>query len=98
MTSLHRSGAMARVSAAEANRSFSSLFRRAKAGETIVITDRGKAAVKLSPVDDESDGEQASKRKAEVERRLRLWEELKAELDAQPSMRLGKYERDWGYE
>jgi prevent-host-death family protein len=89
---------MAQVPAAEANRNFSALFRRAQAGETILITDRGKPAVVLSPAGEGVGEEQAARRKAEIERRLRLWKELKAELDAQPPMKLGTYQREWGYE
>jgi antitoxin (DNA-binding transcriptional repressor) of toxin-antitoxin stability system len=38
---------MRRISAAEANRQFSRIMRAAMAGETVIVTDRGKPAVKI---------------------------------------------------
>jgi prevent-host-death family protein len=87
---------IATVSATEANRSFSALLRRAKAGETIAITDRGKVVAKIEPalpkvqegiVDDEM-----------VARRRAL---LKEALDAARRngfAHAGKFNRDWAYD
>ncbi len=41
---------MTRITAAQANRAFSSLLRRASAGETVVVTSRGKPVAQIGPV------------------------------------------------
>lgn len=60
---------MRRVSAAEANRSFSKLLRDAAQGEHIVVTSHGRPIARLGPYDDP----QASREEARAAlmRRLR---------------------------
>jgi prevent-host-death family protein len=41
---------MRSVSAAEANRQFSRIMREAAAGETVVVTSRGKPVIEIRPV------------------------------------------------
>ncbi|KAA2237897.1 type II toxin-antitoxin system Phd/YefM family antitoxin [Salinarimonas soli] len=41
---------MRRVSAADANRHVSKLMRAAMAGETVIVTDRGRPAVKIEAI------------------------------------------------
>jgi prevent-host-death family protein len=78
------------VSAAEANRSFSKIFRRAAAGETITITDRGKPVAVLSPSETSVAD---TKRKAREEAVAALMDHLRQ----QQPMKLGKFQRDWAY-
>jgi prevent-host-death family protein len=85
-----------KVTATEANRSFSKLFKRAKAGERIVITDRGKDAVMMVPqsaeaADERGEEEIRAKRRA-------LFEAYMEELKKRPVMNLGKFSRDWAYD
>lgn len=48
---------MTTITAAEANRAFSSLLRRASAGETVVVTSRGKPVAQIGPVQDDAAAE-----------------------------------------
>jgi prevent-host-death family protein len=41
---------MRKVSAADANRHFSKLMRAAMAGETVIVTDRGRPAVRIEAI------------------------------------------------
>ena len=41
------------VSAADANRSFSSLLRRVREGHSVVVTSHGKPVAKISPIGEE---------------------------------------------
>ncbi len=80
------------VTATEANRSFSAMLRRAKSGETIAITDRGKVVARLIPEADEKD------EAAERRRREEAWEKTKRRLLSQKPMNLGKFDRNWAYD
>jgi prevent-host-death family protein len=84
---------MTRVSAAEANRSFSKILRRAQAGESFIVTSRGKPVAKIEPIVEDQEA-----KKAEGARRQKLWEELEARLLSQEPMNLGKFNRDWAYD
>jgi prevent-host-death family protein len=86
------SKAEATVTATEANRHFSALLRRARAGETIAITDRGTIVARIEPAKD------AGNEEAERARRLKIWEETEARLRSQPALNLGKFNRDWAYD
>jgi prevent-host-death family protein len=79
------------ISATEANRSFSAILRRAKAGETIAITDRGKVVARIEPEKDEAEEE------AKRAERLKAWQATEARLRSQPPLNLGKFSRDWAY-
>src|SRR5450755_3852663 len=57
-----------KVTATEANRNFSQIFRRAKEGETIIITDRGEDVVVIGPVARLSDDERARAREPKRKR------------------------------
>lgn len=81
------------ISAAEANRQFSKIFRRAAEGETIVITDRGQPKAKLTPID-EPEADVAARR----EKGQAFLDALEARLNSQPAMNLGRFNRDWAYE
>jgi prevent-host-death family protein len=81
------------VSAAEANRSFSKIFRRAAEGETITITDRGRPVAVLSPAPLAQ-----TPSSEEVERRLTLLDEVAATAQARGPFRLGRFQRDWAYD
>lgn len=83
-----------KVTATEANRNFSQLFRRAKEGETIIITDRGEDAVILAPIPRQSDEEVAEKAAAREQARQALF----ARLRSQPVLDLGKFNRDELYD
>ncbi|MFN8828593.1 MAG: type II toxin-antitoxin system Phd/YefM family antitoxin [Labrys sp. (in: a-proteobacteria)] len=81
------------VSAAEANRSFSKIFRRAADGETITITDRGKPVAVLSPAPASQNPPPE-----EVERRMTLLDEIAATAQARGPLRLGSFKREWAYD
>jgi prevent-host-death family protein len=51
---------MRSVSAAEANRQFSRIMREAAAGETVVVTSRGKPVIEIRPVTTATDERQAA--------------------------------------
>jgi prevent-host-death family protein len=87
---------IATVSATEANRSFSALLRRAKEGETIAITDRGKVVARIEPAKpatdpDKVDAETAARRRA-------LLKEIAEEARARGYAHAGKFQREWAYE
>ncbi len=85
-----------KISATEANRSFSKLLRRARAGESVVITDRGKDVAIISPAGLSPEDEEALK--AEKARRDAEWAAYMAELRTRTPLNLGKFNRDWAYE
>jgi prevent-host-death family protein len=60
---------MKTVSAAEANRDFSRLLRRAGAGETVIITSRGRPVAQIGPVEPD-----LASREAAHAALLRRWE------------------------
>lgn len=84
---------MKHVTAAEANRNFSRIMKEAEAGETIIVTSHGEPTVKIVAVD-KSHGIN----EVERTRRQALWSEHKARLLGQPTLGLGRYERDWAYD
>jgi prevent-host-death family protein len=81
------------VSAAEANRSFSKIFRRAAEGETITITDRGKPVAILSPAPPSQ-----TPSPEEVERRMKLLDEIATTAQERGPLMLGRFQRDWAYD
>ena len=83
-----------KVTATEANRNFSQLFRRAKGGETIIITDHGEDAVVIGPVARQSDEEVARFAAEQEEARKRFIERLRN----QPIMNVARGTRDELYE
>ncbi len=83
-----------KVTATEANRNFSQLFRRAKGGETIVITDHGEDAVMIGPVARPSDDEVAKLAAEKEEARKRFIERLRN----QPALNLVMWTRDELYD
>ena len=76
---------MKTVSAADANRHFSKLLREVGAGETVVVTSRGKPVAVIQPPTPEAD------RKA-------AWERQMARLRSQPAMGLPRISRDELYD
>lgn len=83
-----------KITATEANRNFSQIFRRAKEGETIIITDRGVDAVMLSPAHRKSAEEIATEATARELARAELF----ARLRSQAPLNLGKFQRDELYD
>lgn len=45
---------MERVTAADANRNFSTILRRVREGETFVVTSHGRPVAQIGPADEES--------------------------------------------
>ena len=74
------------VSAAEANQNFSSLLRRVRAGNSLVITSHGKPVAKLVPVDSDDDRAEAARAR------------LIARLRTHPLANLGTFSREQAYE
>ena len=66
---------MKTVSATEANRHFSKLLREVKAGETVIVTSRGKPVVEMRPPSTCSDEER---------RREEAWRDLLDHLATRP--------------
>lgn len=81
---------MRTVTAAEANRQFSSLLRAATQGETIIVTSRGKPVAAITPAADVSNAEEKRRRAAR--------RSLLARLKSQPALNLGRVTRDDMYE
>lgn len=76
------------VSAADANRQFSSILRDVRGGATVVVTSRGEPVAKIVPVD------AAPSARAQREG----WNALFDRLDSQPAMNLGRFNRDELYD
>jgi prevent-host-death family protein len=82
----------ARISASEANRSFSKLLGRVKNGEAVDITSHGKVIAEIRPKQQDAEAERA--------RRLKAWEKHRAILQTRevkvvgPWTRAELYERD----
>lgn len=74
---------MKTVSAAEANRSFSKLLGRVAKGEQVLVTSRGKAVMRMSPVD------------ADEEQRRKVRKKLFARIEKRPFLNM-KF--DWSRE
>lgn len=75
------------ISAADANRSFSSVLRRVREGRHVVVTSHGKPVAKIVPIGEQDD---ATARRA----RSALLSRLRAEL----VMDVGRWTRDELYE
>lgn len=80
---------MKTVSAADANRHFSQILRDVKAGETVLVTSRGKPVARIEPA--EPDEIRRVEREA-------AWKALLHRLDSQPALNLGKFNRDELYD
>ena len=77
------------VSAAQANREFSKLMKLAESGEEVLVTSRGRPAVKIVPVDAE-DAERTKRR--EAFKKLTTW------LKSRPAQNFPKLTRDDFYD
>lgn len=75
------------ISAADANRNFSTLLRRVREGHVIIVTSHGKPVAKIVPTNESHDQTAASARAALFER-----------LDREPVVDIGKWSRDELYE
>jgi prevent-host-death family protein len=75
-------GIQKRVTATEANRNFSSLLRRVRAGEEVAITSHGKAVVIMKPAE------------ADAEGRSKNWRKLMARLRRQKPRVIEPWTRD----
>lgn len=75
---------MRTVSAADANRYFSSILRDVKAGATVVITSRGEAVARIAPL---GDGERVEAEEKEAARQ-KAWEGHIARLKSQPVLNI----------
>lgn len=84
---------MKHVTAAEANRNFSRIMKEAEAGETIIVTSHGEPTVKIVAV-----AESRGIDEVERTRRQALWSQHKTRLLGQPTLGLGRFQRDWAYE
>jgi prevent-host-death family protein len=84
---------MKRVTAAEANRSFSRLLKEAQHGTTIVVTSHGRPVIKIEAYSESSaeDAEAGARRRALVESHHR-------QLLERPVLNLGKFDRAWAYD
>lgn len=78
---------MKTVSAADANRHFSKLLREVDAGQTVIVTSRGRPVAEIRPVVPTQPAE-----------RRAAWDALFAHLDAQPALNLGRFSRDEAYD
>jgi prevent-host-death family protein len=75
------------ISAADANRSFSSLLRRVREGRSVVVTSHGKPIARIVPLGERDD------RAAEAARAALL-----ARLRAEPVVNVGRWMRHELYE
>ena len=76
------------ISATEANREFSRILSEVAAGETYVVTSRGKPIARMEPVRPTA---------SDREERARKLRELLDRLAQQPAQNLGRVTRDDGY-
>ena len=74
------------VSAAEANRQFSTLLRGVRDGNSYVVTSHGRPVAKLVPVDEEAIAREQAR------------ERLFARLRSQPVRNIGRWTRDELYD
>jgi prevent-host-death family protein len=79
-----------RISAAEANRSFSRLLRGVREGRSYVVTSHGRPIARLVPIDETK---AADDRMREAAKR-----ELLRRLESQPPMDIGRWTRDELYD
>jgi prevent-host-death family protein len=84
---------MKQVTAAEANRNFSRIMKDAEAGETIIVTSHGEPTVKIVAVNHVQ-----AMSDVERTRREALWAQHNERLLGQPTLNLGRFERDWAYD
>jgi len=77
------------VSAAQANREFSKLMKLAASGEEVLVTSRGRPAVKIV---------KAEETESEAQRRQKAWDELTKWLERQPTRNLPRLTRDDFYD
>jgi prevent-host-death family protein len=79
-----------RISAAEANRSFSRLLRGVREGHSYVVTAHGRPIARLAPIDEA----------ASTDARLReaAKRDLLARLENQPVIHIGRWTRDELYD
>lgn len=75
-----------RISAAEANRSFSRLLRGVREGRTYVVTNHGQPVARLAPAGDDDKARSAA------------WDALLKRLKGQPVLNAGPWTRDELYE
>jgi prevent-host-death family protein len=75
------------ISAADANRQFSSLLRRVRNGRSVVVTSHGKPIARIIPVGEHDDRGAEGARSA-----------LLARLRTQPVVDVGRWSRDELYE
>jgi prevent-host-death family protein len=75
-----------RVSAAEANRSFSRLLRGVREGHSYVVTSHGRPVARLVPASDDDKAREAA------------WEALLKRLKSQPVLNAGPWTRAELYE
>jgi prevent-host-death family protein len=74
------------ITAAEANRNFSSILRRVREGQTFVVTSHGRPIAEIIPAEEESRAREIAK------------EALLARLERQPAIDIGHWTRDELYE
>lgn len=74
------------VSAADANRRFSSLLRGVREGRTYVVTSHGKPVARIVPADEDDERAEAA------------WAKLLARLKKQPVLNTGPWTRDELYD
>ena len=79
-------GAEKRITASEANRNFSGLLRRVRAGQEFVVTSHGQAVAKLVPCD----GDAAKRKKA--------WKKHLARLSKNKTITIAPWTREELYE
>lgn len=75
---------MRTVSAADANRHFSSILREVKNGQTVVVTSRGEPVARIVPL---TNAERVEAEQIEAERE-KAWKEHIARLRSQPAMNI----------
>ncbi len=75
---------MRTVSAADANRYFSSILREVKGGATVVVTSRGEAVARIVPL---STAERVEADKKDAERQ-QAWKDHIERLRLQPAMNI----------
>ena len=74
------------VSAADANRNFSSLLRGVREGRSYVVTSHGKPVARIVPVDKDAARAEAA------------WAKLLSRLKKQPALNVGPWTRDELYD
>ena len=79
-----------KISAAEANRSFSRLLRGVREGRSYVVTSHGRPIARLAPI---SEGKTPEDRAREAAKR-----ELLRRLESQPVIDIGPWTRDELYD